>query len=60
MKRFVLLVLVLLMAVAIGACGDGDAEVAPDFALENAIGGTVALDDYTGTPVLLFFHMADG
>ena len=60
MKRFTVLLLILAMALAIGGCGDGDTEVAPDFALENAIGGTVALDDYAGTPVLLFFHMADG
>lgn len=60
MKRFVVLLLVLLMAVAVAGCGDGGAEAAPDFDLENAIGEKVALDDYAGTPVLLFFHMADG
>ncbi len=36
--------------------------LAPDFRLDNALGGQVSLSDYTeqGTPVLLFFHMAVG
>ena len=33
---------------------------APDFKLENALGGQTSLSDYSGTPVLLFFHMAVG
>lgn len=35
---------------------------APDFQLDNALGGQVSLSNYTeqGTPVLLFFHMAVG
>ena len=33
---------------------------APDFTLPNALGGEVALTDYAGQPVFLFFHMAVG
>jgi heme/copper-type cytochrome/quinol oxidase subunit 2 len=34
---------------------------APDFSLQNALGGTVSLQDYVGEqPVLLYFHMAVG
>ncbi len=58
LKRLV--VLVLLLALAIAGCGGTDAETAPGFSLESAGGATVALEDYSGTPVLLFFHMADG
>lgn len=36
--------------------------LAPDFQLDDALGGQVTLKDYSeaGTPVLLFFHMAVG
>lgn len=33
---------------------------APDFQLDDALGGQTSLSDYQGTPVLLFFHMAVG
>ena len=33
---------------------------APDFTLDNTLGGKTTLSDYSGTPVLLFFHMAVG
>lgn len=33
---------------------------APDFTLENTLGGQTSLSDYQGTPVLLYFHMAVG
>ena len=33
---------------------------APEFSLPTSDGETVALADYQGEPVLLFFHMADG
>jgi cytochrome oxidase Cu insertion factor (SCO1/SenC/PrrC family) len=33
---------------------------APDFTLDDALGGQTSLSDFEGTPVLLFFHMAVG
>lgn len=33
---------------------------APAFSLPDAHGGSVALSDYAGRPVLLYFHMAVG
>jgi len=33
---------------------------APNFKLDNTLGGQTSLSDYEGTPVLLFFHMAVG
>jgi hypothetical protein len=52
-------------ALLLVACGDdggglsvGDA--APDFSLTDSTGGSVALDDFRGRDVLLYFHMADG
>jgi cytochrome oxidase Cu insertion factor (SCO1/SenC/PrrC family) len=33
---------------------------APDFSLPASDGRTVALADYKGQPVLLYFHMANG
>ena len=34
--------------------------IAPEFTLDNALGGQTSLSEYRGTPVLLFFHMAVG
>lgn len=33
---------------------------APDFTLADAQGGEVSLSEFSGQPVLLFFHMAVG
>ena len=64
MKRIVSILSILTFLLA--ACGgsptaNGD-EVgpAPDFSLPNALDGKVALSDYAGQPVLLYFHMAVG
>lgn len=56
--------IMLLFVIGLAACGlpdslsEGDA--APDFSLVSAGGETVSLDDYSGQPVLLYFHMAMG
>ena len=63
--RRIALVALLLLMVLVAACG-GDSgglavgDLAPDFGLPESGGATVALSDYSGEPVLLFFHMADG
>ena len=59
----------LVMTLALAACG-GQAvsepvsplvgSPAPDFLLEDALGGEIALSDFEGEPVFLFFHMAVG
>ena len=51
------------VSLMVAACGgdDGDFAVggrAPDFSLGEASGERVALDDYQGRDVLLYFHMA--
>ena len=57
----------LILALVITACASPSASesplvgtAAPDFELENALGGKTSLAEYSGTPVLLFFHMAVG
>ena len=35
-----------------------EVKLAPEFSLPNSLGGEVALSDFAGQPVLLFFHMA--
>lgn len=57
--------LVAAIGLFVAACGGDDGgfavgESAPDFSLEEASGGSVALADYRGQDVLLYFHMADG
>ena len=53
------------VGVIVAACGGHEGgfavgERAPSFSLQEASGGSVALDDYQGRDVLLYFHMADG
>ena len=60
-------IFLVMLAFVLAACGSASADasplvgtVAPDFELENALGGTTSLSEYSGRPVLLFFHMAVG
>ena len=52
------------LALALGACGPtGPLAVgddAPPFELATVAGDQVALEDFRGRPVLLYFHMAVG
>lgn len=59
-RSLLIFVLLLVMSVSLVGCGDSSTEEAPAFSMIDATGGSVALADYTGSPVLLFFHMADG
>lgn len=56
-----------LMALLISACSTQQTpsnsllgSTAPDFNLDDALGGQTSLSEYEGMPVLLFFHMAVG
>ena len=67
MNRYNVFTLLVMLAVFIAGCISQQAQVpalvgsnAPDFILDNALGGQTSLSDYDGTPVLLFFHMAVG
>lgn len=59
-------ILIVALMVLLAGCSDGPGDGlavgdnAPDFSLPEASGSTVSLDDYSGEPVLLYFHMADG
>lgn len=43
-----------------GAPGRDPGDMAPAFSLPSVGGGEVALADFSGKPVLLYFHMAVG
>ncbi|MBT3314338.1 MAG: redoxin domain-containing protein [Anaerolineae bacterium] len=60
-------ILLVILALILSACTPSSppesalvGSVAPDFELDNALGGKTSLSEYSGTPVLLFFHMAVG
>jgi len=57
----------ILLSLVLAACATQQVPVssfvkmtAPDFTLDDALGGQTSLTDYAETPVLLFFHMAVG
>ncbi len=67
MNRYLFVSLLLLVSLVTFACAaQGPPEpslvgsTAPDFSLDNTLGGQTSLSDYHGTSVLLFFHMAVG
>jgi cytochrome oxidase Cu insertion factor (SCO1/SenC/PrrC family) len=67
MKKYFYVTLFVLAALFITGCASQPSpesaligSAAPEFILDNALGGQTALSDYEGTPVLLFFHMAVG
>ncbi len=60
------LIFFVLLVLTLAACGAEKTDdyytnmSAPEFTLDNALGGKTSLSDYSGKPVLLFFHMAVG
>jgi cytochrome oxidase Cu insertion factor (SCO1/SenC/PrrC family) len=62
-KRFLFSIMSLLTLLLLAACNGDTTQVtdAPPFTLQNAADGSeVSLADYSGRPVLLYFHMAVG
>ena len=69
MKKYLYIPLFVMVALILTGCTSTSqpapesaliGSAAPEFTLDNALGGKTALSDYDGTPVLLFFHMAVG
>jgi len=67
MKSIKTVLYLLLLAVILSACSAQPTptssligSTAPDFQLDNTLGGQTKLSDFQGSPVLLFFHMAVG
>jgi len=67
MKKYLPFLLLIFTALLLGACSaQGDSipemvgESAPEFTLDNALGGQFSLSDREGEPILLYFHMAVG
>jgi len=60
----VLLVLAVISGILLAACGGSSGlqvgDDAPDFSLQSVDGNQVSLADYSGQPVLMYFHMAMG
>ncbi len=49
-----------LLAACGGSSGLQVGDDAPDFSLQSVDGNRVSLSDFSGQPVLLYFHMAVG
>jgi cytochrome oxidase Cu insertion factor (SCO1/SenC/PrrC family) len=69
MNRYLFVTLIIVIMLVLAGCASVAeptllpslvGSTAPDFSLDNALGGKTSLSDYDGTPVLLFFHMAVG
>lgn len=67
MKKISLITLVITVFIILTGCSPQVSpsaleigSAAPDFTLDNALGGQTSLADYRGTPFLLFIHMAVG
>lgn len=62
---FLYLLFIAPLMILLSACGLNNSQIdvgsnAPAFTLPDAAGGEVSLSDYSGQPVLLYFHMAVG